>query len=211
MWLGPAPYSPYHPDRCHYKFRFVTDFSGGDVTNWGAHHLDIAQWGVGADDSGPLEVEGRGKRNAAGIHDVFYDVEVDFSYAGGVIVELRSGGSGVRFEGTEGWIYVDRSKLEADPKSVLTSRIGPGEIRLAPEGGGGTHMEIWLESIRARNRNLVNVPVEVGHRSATLCHLANIAMALQRKLNWNPIGEVFIDDDEANRMTYRPMREPWQI
>jgi predicted dehydrogenase len=211
MWLGPAPYSPYHPDRCHYKFRFVTDFSGGDVTNWGAHHLDIAQWGVGADDSGPLEVEGRGKRNAAGIHDVFYDVEVDFSYAGGVTVELRSGGSGVRFEGSEGWIYVDRSKLEADPTSVLTSRIGPGEIRLAPEGEASTHMGLWLESIRTRNRDLPNVPVEVGHRSATVCHLANIAMTLGRKLQWNPIDEVFIDDDEANRMTYRPMREPWQI
>jgi predicted dehydrogenase len=211
MWLGPAPWAPYHPDRVHYKFRFVSDYSGGDVTNWGAHQLDIAQWGIGADGSGPLEVTGRGKRNATGLHDVFYDVNVDFTYAGGVTVELRSGGNGVRFEGPEGWIYVSRSELKAEPESLLTSRIGPDEIHLAPEGGGGTHMGIWLESIRTRSPKLLNAPVEVGHRSATVCHLANIAMELGRPLKWDPIREQFVEDDQANRHLWRPMREPWRI
>lgn len=211
MWLGPAPWAPYHKDRVHYNFRFVSDYSGGDVTNWGAHQLDIAQWGIGADDAGPLEVEGRGKRNASGLHDVFYDVHVDFTYAGGVMLELRSGGNGVRFEGSEGWVYVDRSKLDADPKSLLTARIGPDEIHLAPESGGGTHMGIWLDCIRSRNPKGINVPVEIGHRSATVCHLANIAMELGRKLKWDPADEKFPDDDEANRHLWRPMREPWRL
>ena len=180
------------------------------MTNWGAHHLDIAQWAIGADQSGPVEVEGRGKRNARGLHDVFYDIEVDFTYAGGVKVELRGGGNGVRFQGTEGWIYVDRSKIQAEPKSILTSRLGPNEIRLATREGG-THMGIWLDCIRARDTKGVNAPVEVGHRSATVCHLANIAMELRRKLAWDPAREQFVNDDEANRMTWRPIRPPWQF
>jgi len=215
MWLGPAPYSPYHPDRVHYKFRFVSDFSGGDLTNWGAHHLDIAQWGIGADDSGPVEVVGTGKRNINGIHDTFYDINVDFLYAGGVKVELRSlsgsGSGGVRFEGTEGWIFVGREGMTAEPASLTTARLGPDAIRLAPPDRPNTHMGIWLEAIRTRKPKSLNVPAEIGHRSATVCHLANIAMALKRKLTWDPTGEQFVGDDEANKMTWRPMREPWQI
>ena len=216
MWLGPAPWSPYHKDRCHYKFRFVSDFSGGDVTNWGAHHLDIVQWALDADDSGPLEVAGRGKRNASGIHDTFCDIAVDFRYANSVTVQLRSGDrkvktGGVRFVGTEGSIWVSRDGMDADPKSLLTSRIGPDEIHLAPADRSGTHMGNWLDCVRKRSGRGLNVPVEVGHRSATVCHLANIAMQLDRPLKWDPAKEQFLGDDEANRMTWRPMREPWRI
>jgi len=215
MWLGPAPWSPYHPERVHYKFRFVSDFSGGDLTNWGAHHLDIAQWGIGADGSGPVEVQGYGKRNASGIHDTFYDLHVDFLYANGVKVELRSlagtGSGGVRFEGTEGWIFVGRDGMQAEPESLLTARIGPNDIHLAPPDQAGSHMGIWLDCVRSKNAKGLNVPVEVGHRSATVCHLANIAMELGRKLQWDPAAEQFVDDDQANRMTDRTMREPWRV
>ena len=213
FWLGPAPWAPYHKDRCHYQFRFVSDYSGGDVTNWGAHQLDITQLALGADDSGPLEILGYGKRNATGLHDVFYDVRVDFTYADDVTVQLRSNEdlNGVRFLGNEGWIYVSRSRIDAEPKSLLTSRIGPDEIHLAPKSGGGTHMGIWLDCIRNRKPAGLNAPVEVGHRSATVCHLANIVMALGRKLKWDPAEEQFIDDDEANRMTWRPLRQPWRF
>jgi len=215
-WLGPVPWAPYHRDRCHYNFRFVSDCSGGDVTNWGAHHLDIAQLGIGADGSGPVEVEGQGKRNKTGIHDTFYDLHVDFTYANGVTLEFLSGGKemrtgAVQFIGTEGWIHVYREGINAGPKSLLTSRIGPDEIHLGPKGGGGTHMGVWLDCIRENNRQGLNVPIEVGHRSATVCHLANIAMELERKLKWDPVEEQFIDDDQANRMTSRPSRAPWRI
>jgi len=216
MWLGGAPWSPYHKDRCHYKFRFVSDFSGGDVTNWGAHHLDIVQWALDADASGPLAVVGRGKRNTGGIHDTFYDVEVDFTYPGNLRVELRSGGKevktgGVWFVGTEGRVFVSREGMYAEPKSLLTARIGPDEIHLAPEDISSTHMGIWLDCVRKRSGRGLNAPVEVGHRSATVCHLANIAMELERPLKWDPAAEQFIDDDEANRMTCRTMRQPWQV
>jgi predicted dehydrogenase len=216
MWLGPAPWAPYHRDRCHYNFRFVSDYSGGDVTNWGAHHLDIALWGIGADRSGPQTAEGHGRRNRRGLHNTFYDVHVDFTYPGDVTVELRSGGEkqvgsgGVRFVGSEGWIFVSRERLDAQPSSLLGSAIGPEEIHLGPQRPG-THMGIWLDCIRNRDSKAINVPVEVGHRSATVCHLANIAMELGRKLQWDPAAEQFIDDDEANRMTWRPMREPWSL
>jgi predicted dehydrogenase len=215
MWLGPAPYSPYHPERVHYKFRFVSDFSGGDITNWGAHHLDIAQWGVGASESGPVEVVGHGKRNIHGVHDTFYDINVDFLYENGAKVELRStteGGTGwVRFEGTEGWVQVSREGIDAEPKSLLNSRAAAGPIKVVPEPLASTHMGIWLECIRARNPRALNVPIEVAHRSATVCHLANMSMELERPLNWDPAAEEFIDDDAANRMRWRPMRAPWGI
>jgi len=216
MWLGPAPWAPYHKDRCHYNFRFVSDYSGGDVTNWGAHHLDIAQWALAADGSGPLEVEGRGKRLATGLHNTFYDLNVDFTYPDGVKVQLRSGGAdvgtgNVRFEGTKGWILVSRERLDAEPKALLTSRIGPDETHLAPQGGASTHMGIWLDCVRTRNPKGLNAPVDVAHRSATVCHLANIAMELGRKLKWDAAQEQFVDDDQANRMTCYAMREPWRL
>jgi predicted dehydrogenase len=215
MWLGGAPWAPYHPDRVHYKFRFVSDYSGGDVTNWGAHQLDIAHMGIGADNSGPIRVEGHGKRNASGLHDVFYDVHVDFTYPGNVTVQLRSDDdpkrNGVRFEGSEGWIFVSRGELTAEPKSILTSRIGPKEIRLGPTTGSETHMGVWWDCIRQRNAQGLNAPAEIGHRSATVCHLANLAMELGRQLKWDPDQEQFVDDPQANRHLWRPMRSPWRI
>ena len=216
LWLGPAPWAPYHKDRCHYNFRFVSDYSGGDMTNWGAHHLDIVQWALGADDSGPLEVSAQGKRNPDGLHDAYYDVSAEYIYPNDVKVILGSASTGirtggVRFEGSQGWIYVSREQLDAEPKSLLTSAIGPDEIHLAPESTAGTHMGIWLDAIRKRSPRLVNVPVEVGHRSTTVCHLANISMELGRKLRWDPAAEMVIGDDEANRLLARSAREPWRL
>jgi predicted dehydrogenase len=216
LWLGPAPWAPYHRDRCHYNFRFVSDYSGGDMTNWGAHHLDIAQWALDCDDSGPTEVVAAGKRNANGLHDAWYDVTAEYAYPGGVTVALRSGGSevrtgGVRFIGSEGSVWVSRELLDADPKSLLTAQIAPNEIHLGPTAGDGTHMGVWLDAIRKRNPRSVNVSAEIGHRSATVCHLANISMDLGRRVVWDPAAETFPGDDEANRLSWRPMREPWRL
>ncbi len=208
LWLGPAPYNPYHGARCHYQFRFVTDFSGGDVTNWGAHHLDVAQWGIGVSRSGPVAVRGQGQRNPPySRHDCFYDIRVDYEYGNGVELRLRSGGGGVRFEGPKGSIFVNRRSLTAEPESILKTPVPPGGVKLRRPHGG--HMGDFLHCVRTRGTPIA--PVEVGHRSATVCHLANIAMTLDRPLRWDPDGERFIGDEEANRMRWRPYREPWYL
>lgn len=204
MWLGPAPWEPYQADRCHYKFRFVQDYSGGEMTNFGAHYLDVAQWGIGADDSGPVEIEGTGKA-FDGLHNTFAEVDLTYTYADGVKLRCTHRGHGCKFFGTDGWI--DAERLSGEPKSMLSAPIGPGDIRLYESRGG--HLGNFLECVRTRGLNAA--PGEVGHRSATVCHLGNIAMTLGRKLKWDPKAEQFIGDEVANRMRCRPYREPWRL
>jgi predicted dehydrogenase len=206
MWLGPALWAPYHHQRCHYQFRFILDYSGGQMTNWGAHHLDIAQWGNQADDTGPVEIRGKGEFPRTGLFTTALKAEIEYTYANGVKMFLKSGGGGTRFEGTEGWIYVNRGKLEAEPKSLLDSVIGPNEIHLYKSND---HKQNFLDCVKSRKDTICTA--EIGHRSATVCHLGNISMLLDKTLRWDPQKEQFIDDDEANRMLWRPRRAPWRI
>ncbi len=205
MWLGPAPYEPYCSDRCHYNFRFILDYSGGQVTNWGAHHLDIAQWGLGMDDSGPVEIDGRGSEfPASGLFNTATKVHFVCTYANGTKLTCATGGSGTRFEGEKGWVYVDRGKLQAEPASLLTSTIGPNEIHLYESR---SHWANFFDCIKSRRDPICKA--EVGHRSSTVCHLGNIAMVLGRSVKWDPKAERFINDEEAHRMASRPLRAPW--
>jgi len=207
MWLGQAPWAPYCKERCHYNFRFILDYSGGQMTNWGAHHNDIAQWGNGTDLSGPVEVEGRGEFPADGLYDAPIDFEVEYTYANGVrLLCSTKNRSGVTFEGSEGWIYVDRGQLAANPPSVLGSVIKPNEIRLYESRD---HHRNFLDCVRSRSETVA--PAEIGHRSATVCHLGNIAMLLRRRLRWDPGRERFVNDPEADRMIARAMRAPWRL
>jgi len=206
MWLGPAPWRPYHEQRCHYQFRFVLDYSGGQMTNWGAHYLDIAQWGNAADDTGPVEIVGKGDFPTTGLFTTAKTAEIEYTYANGVKLLLKTGGGNTRFEGTEGWINVRRGKIEAEPASILQSKIGPDEIHLYKSND---HKQNFLDCIRSRKDPIC--PAEVGHRSSSVCHLGNIAMLLGRKLKWDPKAERFIGDDEANRMRWHPMRAPWRL
>jgi predicted dehydrogenase len=205
MWLGPAPWEPYHTQRCHYQFRFILDYSGGQMTNWGAHHLDIAQWGNQSDNTGPVEIRGKGEFPKTGLFTTALNAEVEYTYANGVKMFLSRGG-GTRFEGTEGWIYVNRGKLEAEPKSLLTSVIEPDEIHLYESRD---HQQNFLDCIKSRKDPICTA--EIGHRTSTVCHLGNISMLLDRPLKWDPQAERFIGDDEANRMTWRPRRAPWRF
>ena len=207
LWLGPAPWAAYHSQRCHYQFRFILDYSGGQATNWGAHHLDIAQWGLGADDSGPIEVMGDGEFPSTGLFTTATRVYFECKYASGATLVCKTGGSGgTKFIGTEGWVYVNRGKIDAEPKSLLTSKIKPDEIHLYTSRD---HKQDFLDCIKSRKQPICSA--EVGHRSATVCHLGNIAMRLGRRLRWDPKTERFLDDDEANHMTCRPMRSPWAL
>ncbi|MHC4725370.1 MAG: Gfo/Idh/MocA family protein [Planctomycetota bacterium] len=207
MWLGPAPWAPYHVDRCLYKFRFVQDYSGGQTTNLGAHVLDIAQWGNGTDHWGPVEVEDvGGEFPKDGLFDTVTKVGFKVRYANGVELTCKTGGDPVRFIGTDGWIVAGEGQFRTSKESLRTSVIGPNEIHLYESND---HHRNFLDCIKSGRETAA--PIEIGHRSATLCHLGNIAMMLKRKLKWDPEKEVFIDDDEANRMLSKPLRQPWHL
>ena len=207
-WLGPAPYAPYCPARCHVNFRWLLDYSGGQVTDWGGHHPDIAQWGMGTEKTGPVEII-----NAKGVFakDGFYNTAKEFYfeciYKNGVklIVSNKERG-GVTFEGTEGRVWADRGRHDASPKSLLKSVIGPDEINLYHSDN---HSRNFIDCVISREEPVA--PIETAHRSITISHLGNIAMRLERDLKWNPEKEHFINDDGANRMLSRAMRSPWRI
>ncbi len=208
MWLGPAPWAPYTRERCHYNFRYVLDYSGGALTDWGAHNNDIAQWGNGTELSGPVEVEGEGKFPDEGLYDTAVHFDLKYRYANGVELECTSRGDtpGVAFEGTEGRIWVSRDALEAKPEKILDSRIRPGEIRLYRSEW---HHKNFADCVRSRGPTAA--PPEIAHRSITICHIGNIAMLLKRKLRWDPEREIFPDDADANRMLARGSRSPWRL
>ena len=208
FWLGPAPWAPYTEQRCHYSFRFILDYSGGQMTNWGAHHLDIAQWGHGSDLSGPVRIEGRGEFPDSGLFNTAVTVDLVYTYADGVTLLCKngSGSGGVTFTGDEGRIYVSRGGLTAQPESLLKTAIKPDGIRLYYSQD---HRENFLECVR--NRKAPIASAEIGHRSAALCHLGNIAMLLGKPLQWDPDKEEFVGNDSANRMRFRSMREPWNV
>ena len=206
-WLGPAPWAPYTAKRCHGSFRWIFDYSGGKMTDWGAHHNDIAQWGNGADSSGPVAVEGKGSFPSEGLFNVPTSFEVTYTYANGVTLICRSKGeNGIRFEGSDGWVFVSRSRIDASPKKLLTSVIGPDEIHLYESKD---HRGNLVDCIRTRSEPVATA--EIGHRSASVCHLGNIAMILGRKLKWNPETERFVGDPVAGRMLGRAMRSPWRV
>ena len=207
MWLGPAPWAPYTKQRCHYRFRFMLDYSGGQITNFGAHDFDIAQWANGSDRSGPIEVEDLGSEFPRdGLFTTATKVNVAYKYANGVKMYCTTGTSGIRFEGSDGWIYVNRDQLEAEPKSILESTIGRDEVHLYRSVD---QMRNFLDCVKSRCEPVAGV--EVGHGSATVCHLANIAIQVGGKLRWDPVKERFIDNDAANRMVSRTGRTGWQV
>ena len=223
MWLGPAPWAPYHKDRCFYRFRFNLDYSGGQVTNFGAHSNDAAQWALGMDHSGPAEIEDQGSEwpPKGGLYNTATRTAFCARYANGVelICKTDQPGFGIRFEGTEGWIEYGYQGLKTHPESLKTSPIGPNEVHLPMSNPNRTqeasqfhvpdHVRNFLDSIKSRKDPIA--PVEVGHRSASLCHLGNIAMRLKGNLRWDPVQEQFVGNAEANRMLTRPMRAPWRL
>ncbi len=209
MWLGPAPYAPYTKGRCHWNFRWIFDYSGGMLTDWGAHLLDGAQWGNNTERTGPVEVEGRGVFWRDGLYNTARDYHIEYTYADGVKLIVDSGTPSLRFEGSDGWIGNRgwRAPLQAEPASILSSVIGPDEIHLytCPRG----EQRNFLDCVKSRQE--CYFPPEIGQRCFTIAHIGNIAMLLGRKLKWDPQAERFTDSDEANRMLARAMRSPWHL
>jgi predicted dehydrogenase len=217
MWQGQAPLAPYCPARVHNTYRWNLAYSGGRLTDWGAHLIDLVQWASGQQETGPVEVEGVGKFpprdavwNTAGEFDLHY------RYANGVTMHVWSEVPAIKFEGTEGWIMFRgwRQPLRASNPRILTAKIPAQKqlhrpsmiVRRAQELTGGEHFD-FTDCIR--NGGATCAPAEIGHRTATICHIGNIAMQLGRKLNWDPGLEQFVGDDVANAELSREQREPW--
>jgi hypothetical protein len=165
--------------------------------DWGAHHFDIAQWGLGMDRSGPVKI----------IPPVLSENEhLTYIYANGVRMVTDFESNGVRFFGSEGKIEVNRGYLRTKPEHLVHQAIKPDEIHLYRSNG---HQANWINCIR--NRSLPICDVEIGASTATVCHLGIIAHELGRIVKWNPDSEIFVDDSEANRLISRSMRSPWSL
>ena len=209
-WLGPAPWEPFTPRRCHGSFRFIRDYAAGELTDRGAHVLDLAHWVAGFDTTGPVEIEGSGWYPPDGLFNTFMRFRFEMKYANGVRLTCRSTGSrGVKFIGDRGWVFIGihGGHLSADPPSLLRETIGKDEIHLHESIGG--HKQDFLTAVRTRGD--VVAPAHAGHRTNSACALGEIAMLLGRKLRWDPVAERFLNDESANALIARPMRPPWRL
>lgn len=231
VWLGPTPSVYYTEKRVHPQVGYdrpgwlrCEQFGAGMITGWGAHHLDSAHWGMDTEHTGPIEIWGKAEFPTSGLWNVHGPFRTEALYANGVHM-IVSGDfpNGIRFEGTEGWIFVSRGNeavtssdptarlrdaqaLAASDPRILESEIGPDGVHLYVSTN---HHGNWLECIRTRQQPIA--PVEVAHRSCSACLLHHIAMKLPRRLHWDPVRERFKNDDEANAMLSRPQREPYSL
>jgi len=219
MWLGPTPKVEYVKQRCHYEFRWWYDYSGGKLTDWGAHHNDIAQWGLGMDESGPVAVEGEGAappkdKNSYNCHPTF---KVTFTYANGAKVicthnqmagspDTPKNDNGILFVGESGaWIFVNRGKIEASDKKLLDEPLGKDATKLYLSAN---HMQNFLDGVRERKPCICTA--DVGHRSVSVCHLGALTLQTGKKFKWDPAKQTS-DDAQVNSMLSRPMRAPWKL
>ena len=208
MWLGSAPEAPYAPGRCHVNFRWILDYSGGQITDWGGHHPDIAHWGMGMELSGPVAIR---NGQASWAREKLWNTATDFQfealYANDVkmIYSSRVRG-GVTFQGSEGWVWVNRGAIEASPMTLLDYEPGPNDIQLYRSAN---HTSTFIDCVISRKETVA--PIEQAHRSITVAHLGNISLRLGRDLSWDPVAERFLNDEKANDMLSRPVRKTWAI
>ena len=210
-WLGPAPSAPYCPARTHKNWRWNYDYGGGSLMDWVGHHVDIAHWGMDADHTGPTEVEGQGEFPREGsLYNTATKYRITARYANGVTMVIDGGHddirSGTRWIGENGWVWVDRSGIETEPKSLLRDKVRPNEVHLPHSAG---HPQDFLHCIKTRGTTLT--PSDVALRSATPGYLGQIAMLTGRKIRWDPAQERILNDPEAQRMLFCSMRSPWRL
>lgn len=214
MWLGPAAEAPYTEKRVHTPkdlyarpgWMRTRDYCNGMISNWGTHLNDIAQWGNDTERTGPVEVEGTGEFTE-GLWNTIVEFEVKYRYANGVQLIYKTESPYVRFEGDEGWIMAEYSgrKLTASSQKILDARLGPDQESFETTD----EKTDFLNAVKSRKESLE--PVEVGHRTVSLCQIGLIAIERGKKLNWDPDAERFANDDAANAMLGRTMRAPWTL
>ena len=221
VWQGQTPDVPYIEERCHYTFRWWYEYSGGQMTDWGAHHLDIAQWGIGAQ---PIGVKGTAKfPNVPDGYNVAVDYHVEYQYPNGVVMTVADNGrNGVMFTGTQGRIFVNRGTVEGKPVEDLANDPLPRESfqlyahdnldrppRMGKLDAIMNHMGNFFDCIRSREQPLSDVVSQ--HQSVATCHIGNISMRLGRPLKWDPAAELFVGDDEANQWLQRTQRRGYEV
>jgi predicted dehydrogenase len=217
-WCGPTVVVPFHRDiftpRANPGWISFRPWSGGEVTGWGSHGLDQIQWALGTDETGPVEIWTEGGKFAPPTYthpesrargEKLCSVpKVCYRYANGVVVRLENGPpGGAIFRGELGTMTIDRGRYVVEPRDLVEQPEGKGPARI------DVHMQNWLDCIRSRQRPAADV--EIGHRTATICHLINIARELGRPLRWDPVKEQFIDDPEANGLLDRSRRAPYTL
>ncbi|VGO22637.1 hypothetical protein SCARR_04722 [Pontiella sulfatireligans] len=214
MWLGPTPIHPYAEWRVHPQSDLsrpgwlqIEPYCRGMITGWGAHMYDVAQWGLGMDESGPVEISATGEFPKRGLFDVHVAYQGEATYANGVKVVSRNGKPGVKFIGEDGWIRCWRGGFESNDREIFRQKVSEGGVHLYESKH---HEADWLQAMRSRKDPVSTV--EIGHRSNTICVLHHISMKLDgRKLKWDPVKEQIIGDPEANAMLDFEHRAPWTV
>ena len=215
MWLGPAPWKPYQSfgkrNNPHWDWRWIMDYSGGQLTDWAGHHVDIAHWGLGLDRSGPVQIEGKGVYPTGGIYDVPKAYKCSCLYANGLEMTVANAsqlphGMGVCWYGADGWVHVNRGGIKVSNPDLMRDTVGPHEKRLYRSDD---HFQNFLDCIKSRQETVT--PVDIAHRSISVGLLCEIAMLTGRKIQWDPQTETIANDPEASRLLSRPMRSPWHI
>ncbi len=211
MYLGPAPLRPYTRYCIDWPgWYLIWDLCAGFVVNWGVHHLDIAHWGCPSISQQPCRVTCRSTYRTHPVCDNINSWQAEFVFDDGLQMSFTDAGnpfpSGAKFIGDEGWVHVDRGSIRAEPASLLDVRFQPGQQSLYESKD---HYADFIQAVRERRDPVA--PVEAGHVASYFGHLAEAAGRLRRELRWNPATETFGDDEEANRLLTRPMREPWRI
>jgi predicted dehydrogenase len=208
MWLGPAPKSPFR-GICHQNWRWILDYSGGQLTDWAGHHIDIAHWGIGMERSGPVELSGVGIYPEEGLYNTPVEYDFNCRYENGINMRVANHSrlkhsKGVVWYGDRGWIHVDRGRLDASDPKILEEVIGENEIHLYKSDD---HIGNFLECVKSRKETIA--PVDIAHRSISVGLLGEIAMTTGQKIRWDPIKEEIIGNPIASRLLYRPYRKPW--
>ena len=210
LWLGPAPYAPYTPSKLGAQaWRNDFAYSGGKLTDWGAHLIDTAQVALFEAHGGPVEVEGHGVFPEDAMSNTATTYEIRYAYANGVEMLVKSDGTGIGFYGADGWIKSPawRKPLEASDPEILNAVFPPDENTMYPIPVN--EHQAFIDGVKARKAPYYS-PVDI-HRLSSVMHIGNISMRLARKLKWDPLREVFPGGEEANALLTRPMRAPWSL
>ena len=210
MWLGPAQEVPFR-GVVHWNWRWIMDYSGGQLTDWAGHHIDIAHWGLGFDGQGPVEVEGTGRSNPDGIYDVPVEYDFTVTYKNGVKMRVANQsklktGRGTCWYGSDGWLHVSRGHIAASDPDILNQKIGRNGTPLYMSRD---HRRNFIDCVKSRKETIT--PAETGHSSISVGLLGEIAIITGQKLKWDPDKEVFTNSDVANRLLKRPYRAPWKF